>query len=125
MDGENEDRMRDVLKKKREEMLRNTLREFRLAISGEEKGSVGAGMEEGDMSLLYQTQNMRSRHLDAQRETVKKIDAALRRIKEGTYGICAECGDEIGDQRLHVIPFATLCRECQEDIERRRRCNRS
>ena len=47
-------------------------------------------------------------------ETLKKIDAALRRIEAGDYGDCFECGGEIAEARLRALPFAVRCRECEE-----------
>ena len=46
-------------------------------------------------------------------ETLKKIHAALRRIDEGDYGDCAECGGDIADARLRALPFAVRCRDCE------------
>ncbi len=51
---------------------------------------------------------------DEARETVQKIDGALRRIKEETYGTCVHCGKPINQKRLEAIPYATLCIECAE-----------
>jgi DnaK suppressor protein len=50
-------------------------------------------------------------------ETLKKIDAALRRIEEGNYGDCFECGREIAEARLRALPFAFRCRECEAVYE--------
>jgi DnaK suppressor protein len=47
-------------------------------------------------------------------ETLKKIDAALRRLEEGAYGDCSECGGEIAQARLRALPFAVRCRNCEE-----------
>ena len=46
-------------------------------------------------------------------ETLKKIDAALRRIEQGDYGDCFECGGEISEARLRALPFAFRCRDCE------------
>jgi DnaK suppressor protein len=46
-------------------------------------------------------------------ETLKQIDTALRRIDEGAYGDCFECGDEIAEARLRALPFAVRCRDCE------------
>jgi DnaK suppressor protein len=46
-------------------------------------------------------------------ETLEKIDAALRRIEDGDYGECFECGGEIADARLRALPFAVRCRCCE------------
>jgi RNA polymerase-binding protein DksA len=47
------------------------------------------------------------------------IDAALKRIEEGTYGICTNCGEPIAVERLEALPWATLCIDCKRDRERR------
>src|SRR5215831_5905343 len=46
-------------------------------------------------------------------ETLNKIDEALRRLEEGTYGYCFECGDEISEKRLRALPFAVRCKDCE------------
>lgn len=43
---------------------------------------------------------------------LRMIDAALMRVAAGTYGECARCGEEIGEERLDVLPFTPLCRTC-------------
>ena len=48
-----------------------------------------------------------------------EIDAALKRIETGTYGICSNCGRQIPEERLEALPWATLCIDCQRDRERR------
>ena len=50
-------------------------------------------------------------------ETLDRINTALRRISEGTYGICFECGKEIAERRLRALPFAVRCKDCEEARE--------
>lgn len=50
-------------------------------------------------------------------ETLKSIEAALRRITEGNYGDCFECGAEIAEARLRALPFAIRCRDCEQLCE--------
>ncbi len=61
---------------------------------------------------------------DRQRKLIAKIDAALKRIDEGTYGYCEETGDPISLKRLDARPIATLSIEAQERHERRERVYR-
>ncbi len=58
---------------------------------------------------------------DRQRKLISKIDAALRRIEDGTYGYCDETGEPISLKRLEARPTATLSLEAQERHERRER----
>lgn len=50
-------------------------------------------------------------------ETLNKINEALSRLDEGTYGRCFECGDEIAQPRLRALPFAVRCKDCEEARE--------
>jgi DnaK suppressor protein len=54
-----------------------------------------------------------------QRERIltRKIEHALSRLKDGTFGICKECGEEISEGRLQARPVATLCIKCKEKRE--------
>ena len=72
---------------------------------------------ESDRSLELRTR-------DRQRKLISKIDAALKRIDDGTYGYCEETGDPIGIARLDARPIATLSLEAQEMHERREKVYR-
>ena len=61
---------------------------------------------------------------DRQRKLISKIDAALQRIDDGTYGYCEETGEPIGLKRLDARPIATLSIEAQERHERREKVYR-
>ncbi len=61
---------------------------------------------------------------DRERKLISKIDEALRRIDDGTYGYCEETGEPIGVKRLEARPIATLSLEAQERHERRERVYR-
>ena len=52
--------------------------------------------------------------MEMQAETCRRIDDALQRLEQGTYGSCEECDEEIPAARLSALPFATLCVTCQE-----------
>ena len=73
--------------------------------------------EETDRALELRTR-------DRQRKLISKIDSALRRIEDGTYGFCEETGDPISFKRLDARPIATLTIEAQERHERRERVHR-
>jgi RNA polymerase-binding transcription factor len=55
---------------------------------------------------------------DRERDKLRLIDEALRKIEDGSYGICESCGDEIGEDRLRAMPLAKLCLSCKIDLER-------
>ena len=61
-------------------------------------------------------------------ETLNRIEEALARLDEGTFGNCFECGDEISERRLRALPFAVRCKDCEEArelAERRERMSTS
>lgn len=49
---------------------------------------------------------------NAGKAELEQIEHALTRIESGTFGVCVECGDDISDERLSVIPYATKCKNC-------------
>lgn len=53
------------------------------------------------------------------REVLSKIDRALEKLAQGTYGLCDRCGAAIGEARLEAAPYATLCMRCKRLEERR------
>lgn len=57
---------------------------------------------------------------DAGRRLLRQVDVALEKIREGTYGECEKCGEEIAEKRLEALPFARYCIACQEEEEERR-----
>ncbi len=71
-----------------------------------------------DQASSYTEKNVEMRTVNRQIKLVSKIDAALKRLKDGTYGFCKETGDPIGLKRLVARPIATLCLSAQEKHER-------
>lgn len=99
------------------------LRESRLTLENLQEESqnhpdmADRASSESDRSLELRTR-------DRQRKLISKIDAALKRIDDGTYGYCEETGDPIGIARLDARPIATLSLEAQELHERREKVYR-
>ena len=56
--------------------------------------------------------------MESEEEIMRKVDVALLRIRDKTYGTCDDCGKEINPERLEYLPWATLCIKCQELEER-------
>ena len=104
--------LRDMLETRRREIqdklrsLRETLPDELTNVRDTEEQSVHDFVQDVELALM----EMKS-------ETLHKIDEALQRLEEGTYGTCAECGTEISDTRLRALPFALLCISCQEQVE--------
>ena len=110
----------DKLLSWREQLLREsneTLEQLREEDS-RETDFLDQGASDTIKALTFRTR-------DRYRKLIKKIDAALARIRIGTYGYCEETGEEIGIKRLEARPIATLSIEAQEWHERMERRRKS
>jgi len=74
--------------------------------------------DEIDVATQDSSAALQKRLLERQSSYVKRIDAALRKIEDGTYGECEMCGDMIAPKRLLARPVALLCVLCKEKQER-------
>ena len=110
---------RTKLQSWREEIIRQT----RETLEGlHEESTQHADLADRATSETDRALELRAR--DRQRKLVSKIDAALARIEDGSYGYCEETGEPIGLRRLDARPIATLSVEAQERHERRERIYR-
>lgn len=70
-----------------------------------------------DQTQFAADRELTTRNLERQSEVLRRVQAALGRIAEGTYGTCLECDEEISHKRLQAMPWATLCIGCQESAD--------
>ena len=85
------------------------------------------GMQEPDITdraTLETDRSLELRARDRERKLISKIDDALERIKDGSYGFCEETGDPIGIKRLEARPVATMSLDAQERHERMEKTQR-
>ncbi len=115
--GERAGALRKLLIQKREQIVKEAKIEISKYIKGETRQLVDTALDDGDWSVVDLSEDISLRQLGAHRERLVKIDAAIRKLDEGTYGICEDCGGKISEERLKVLPFAIYCRDCQEKIE--------
>ncbi len=101
----------DILRESRETL--NNLQQENLVLPD----AADRASTETDRSLELRTR-------DRQRKLISKIEAALKRIEDGTYGYCEETGEPISLRRLDARPIATLSVEAQERHERREKVYR-
>jgi len=71
-----------------------------------------------DAEIIFEAQRTRGVVENAQR-LLTQVQAAMRRLDAGSYGVCASCGKDIAPRRLEVLPYATLCIECQSKVDAR------
>src|SRR5207244_7756747 len=74
-----------------------------------------------DRASLEDNRNLMLRIRDRERKLISKIDEALGRIADGSYGLCEECSEPIAVERLRARPVTTLCIECKAAQEERER----
>ncbi len=119
------------MNKRQQEYFRNKLLAWKEEILKEARETLQHLQDENqnhpDLADRASSETDRSIELrarDRQRKLVAKIDAALSRIEDGTYGYCEETGEPISLRRLEARPIATLSLEAQERHERRERVYR-
>jgi DnaK suppressor protein len=117
------DRQREYFRRKlngwKEEILRES-RETLAALQSENENHP----DFADRASSETDRAIELRARDRQRKLISKIDSALLRLEEGTYGYCEETGEPISLKRLDARPIATLSVEAQERHERRERVYR-
>ncbi|PLY01932.1 MAG: molecular chaperone DnaK [Desulfuromonas sp.] len=114
------------MKKKDVEKAKKMLLQMRREVTSEVQENYAASREIGQSNLpdlADVSSNAYSREMllnltDAQHRKLKDIDAALERLENDEYGICASCGDDIAPRRMEVRPFSRYCIECKTDIEK-------
>jgi DnaK suppressor protein len=74
-------------------------------------------MDPGETSEVDIQEDIEFALIQMKAETLNKINEALARLEEGTYGYCFECAEEIAQPRLRALPFAVRCKDCEEARE--------
>ena len=74
-------------------------------------------LDQGESSEVDIQEDIEFALIQMKSETLNKVNEALRRLEEGTYGNCFECGEEIAEARLRALPFAVRCKDCEEARE--------
>jgi DnaK suppressor protein len=103
---ERKNALRKLLINRREEIIKEAKSEISKYIKGETRQLVDTALDDGDWSVIDLSEDISLKQLSTHRENLLKIDEALRKLDEGTYGICEDCGGEISEERLQVIPLA-------------------
>lgn len=116
MNGTDLQFFRDLLLTQRAEIL-NKADSFK---SESAIGTTGQG-DEGDLAVSELSLSMTLRLQERQAQLLQKIDRALGKIEEGSFGLCEQCDEPLNIARLKARPVATLCIACKEEQENRER----
>ena len=113
MASERYDELKKILEERRREILSEVQGRMR-DVREEGAGSTVQGVLDSVESSEADIQDeIEFALIQMKSETLNKIEEALRRLEEGTYGYCFECGDEISEKRLRALPFAVRCKDCE------------
>ncbi|HEV8436228.1 MAG TPA: TraR/DksA family transcriptional regulator [Thermoanaerobaculia bacterium] len=104
----------DALRRKQQELVDSYERD---------KAAGNAQPDDGIQDLADKAASAYSKELnfslsDGERNSLKLVEEALGRVKEGTFGACTNCGNTIGEKRLQAIPWTAYCIDCQELVEK-------
>lgn len=102
-----------ILTKKREELRRSQANE-------ERHEAHDFGRDEGDRANFSQSKEMAFLQRAQERGLLALVEAALARIRDGSFGSCMNCEQEIGLNRLNAVPWSRYCITCQELIVEKR-----
>jgi DnaK suppressor protein len=109
--------LRKTLIAKRETIVQEARTEISKYIKGETRQLVDTALDDGDWSVVDLSEDISLKQLSSHGENLRKIDEALRKLNEDTYGMCEDCGEKIEEGRLKILPFAIYCIDCQERKE--------
>lgn len=93
-----------------------------LHVGGSDRDEILIHNEAEEFDRLQQQLNreVAIRNLDRESKLLKEVRAALKRMDEGTFGICLRCEEDIPEKRLKAVPWAAYCISCQEAIDQQR-----
>jgi DnaK suppressor protein len=109
--------LRKILEERRREILSQVQEKMRDVRA---EGALGEGqgvLDAAETSEADIQDDIEFALIQMKSETLHKIEEALARLDEGTYGYCFECGDEVSERRLRALPFAVRCKDCEEARE--------
>jgi DnaK suppressor protein len=106
-----------MLISKRQEIIREIEESLGQSLTEDQQRRLESARDVGDQALMDLERELGISLMEMRNRRRQSIDEALTRLHDGTYGMCAECGIEISEKRLQVVPFAKLCVECQSRAE--------
>src|SRR4026207_268942 len=109
--------LKRILEERRREIL-NQVQEKMRDVRAEGASGEGQGvLDTAETSEADIQDDIEFALIQMKSETLHKIEEALTRLEDGTFGYCFECGDEISERRLRALPFAVRCKDCEEARE--------
>jgi len=107
-------------KKEARKVLETKRRELMSGTSDRDEILIENAAEDFDRLQQQMNREVAIRNLDRESKLLKEVNAAMKRVDEGSYGTCLRCDEEIPEKRMKAVPWAAYCVPCQEAIERQR-----
>ncbi len=109
--------LRKMLVEKKREVWNDIKEKLFEQLGKEYRKEIDAALDEGDKALADLAEETGLTIVNIRKDMLEKIDHAIEKLDQGTYGICEDCGIEISEQRLKAVPFAVYCIECKQKRE--------
>jgi DnaK suppressor protein len=114
--GARYDELKTMLEQRRQDILNEVQGRIR-GVRAEGADKPHEVLDPGETSEVDIQEDIEFALIQMKAETLNKINEALSRLDDGTYGHCFECGDDIAEARLRALPFAVRCKDCEEARE--------
>lgn len=112
------DELKRMLEDRRREILSEVQSRIKDVRSDHASGVLNTGVVDAEESSVSDFQSdIEFSLIQMKAETLNRINEALERLEEQSYGRCNECGEEISERRLRALPFAIRCKDCEEARE--------
>lgn len=112
------DELKKMLEDRRREILSEVQSRIKDVRSDHASGVLNTGVVDAEESSVSDFQSdIEFSLIQMKAETLNRINEALERLEEQSYGRCNECGEEISERRLRALPFAIRCKDCEEARE--------
>jgi len=102
---------------KRDALTQAMRQQLGQSLTDEQQRSLEAAMDSGDQALVDLEREMGISLQEMRNRERQQVEEALISLEEGSYGECAECGEELSEKRLEALPFARLCVACKSKRE--------
>lgn len=115
--GHRKGQLKQILLAKRDALTQAMKQQLGQSLTDEQQRRLEAAMDSGDQALVDLEREMGISLQEMRNRERQLVEEALVSLEEGTYGVCAECEEEISEKRLEALPFARLCVACQSKRE--------
>lgn len=117
MDEEKRARLRGMLLEKKRKMWNELCDEIFRKTGEELHTQFEVALDVADQGLVDLLADTGLNVADIRRQEITMMDEAVGKLERGTYGLCEDCGEEIDEERLQVMPYALNCLDCQKKRE--------